>query len=338
MEKTDCKVQLCEIYQAIKQLWKKTADMVTKAWLSDPNNGLESIYIKGKYIGLYNSRFPDDADTPNDVGGIPAGTTAGELRWTNLTEMMDKLLFPFKDAYISTPKSATLVSNIGEALKEVGSSIGIELTATLNKGSITNGDETPGPALVGNATNYKFTGTGIPETNQESGFLPLSFTVEEGENKWHVDISHAEGTGSYYDSEGNESTHLDMERVAGNVANESEVTKGIYPFFYGGSVNDLSSGGTDLYQALNKEIIEKSSEVGLTINISDEYMYFAYPDSYGEVQSIKDGNGFVVTDSFDLTVADVISTGLGANYTILCKIYKTSAPTTVSNQIYTLNF
>jgi len=340
MGKIDCKVQLCEIYQAIKELWKKTADMITKTMLADPNNDIKEIYIKGKSIGLYDSKYPDNLGMPYDVGGLPAGTTAGELRWSNLTEMMDKLLFPVIEPFISTAKSAHINEVAPKEYYEVGLLLGINLNAIFDRGRITNGDNSQGPELVGPATNFQFTGTGITNPiDDQDGHYTTSVTIKLDDNMWNVKVSHTEGVGVYFDSNGNPSNILDADRVAGDVNGVSSIIKGVYAFLTGMNENDLSGGGTNIYLSLTKNIVPKNNEMEFAINGTSKYIYFAYPKSYGDLSMIKDGNGFDVTSSFDKTEEIVESVGLSDNYSLEYNIYKTKSLTSVSpSQDYQLIF
>jgi len=340
MGKADCKVQLCEIYQAIKELWKKTIDMVTISMLGDPNNEIIEIYIKSKSIGLYDSRYPDDLSMPYDVGGIEAGTTAGELRWSNLTEMMDELLFPIIEPYIDTPQSVILNKVASNDYYEVGELLGIELRAVFDKGLIKNGDNSNGPSLVGNANNYQFTGTSISTPIDDvDGFYSMSVIIELSMNRWNVEVFYDEGVGQYFDSKGTPSNILDPQRAAGSIDGLSPEITGVYPFFHGMNDQDLETGGTPLYLAMNKKIVPKSNEVVLPVNDTSKYIYFAYPSSYGLLSIIRDGSGFDVTASFDQFTANIESVGLGQNYVEECHIYKTKSLTSVSpSQDYKLIF
>jgi uncharacterized ubiquitin-like protein YukD len=130
----------------------------------DANEGLS---LTGAALGtIYNTTI-GDAVTSIAVGGAPA-QAASIWKGLTLVQALDTILFPTILASIQTAKSVALTVTGASGLQEIGQTISRTLTATFNRGLIQNGDNTTGPDLVGDATEYTFTGTGISSTAQAS--------------------------------------------------------------------------------------------------------------------------------------------------------------------------
>ena len=98
--------------------------------------------------------------------------------------------------------------------------------------------------------------------------------------------------------------------------------------------------GVTLYTNLTKDI-DGLSNKAYTYNGINQYMYFAYPASYGTVSEIFDQNLYQVYNdagggSFTYSISTVASTGLGSNWSTSFYVYKTYLPT--SNYGYQFQF
>lgn len=70
----------------------------------------------------------------------------------------------------------------------------------------------------------------------------------------------------------------------------------VYPIFYGmTSASYTDSGQLESDPNITKLITGESNKT-LSIQGVNKYIYFAYPDSYGDLTKIYDGNGFIVFD------------------------------------------
>lgn len=105
----------------------------------------------------------------------------------------------------------------------------------------------------------------------------------------------------------------------------------IYPFFYG-MTNSNSLSGSVLYSSLTKDITTGKSNKSCVYTGNNDYMYFAYPSSYGTLSQILDQNGFMVYDnnvgSFTYSINTVTSNILSTNWSTSFYIYKTNLVTT----------
>jgi hypothetical protein len=170
----------------------------------DANEGLS---LTGAALGTVYNTTIGDAVTSIAVGGAPA-QAASIWKGLTLVQALDTILFPTILASIQTAKSVALTVSGASGLQEIGQTISRTLTAAFNRGLITNGDNTTGPALVGAATEYTFTGTGISSTAQAGNTLAVSNTIVSGSNNWAVTVAHDAGTGDYFDNKGNVGTNL----------------------------------------------------------------------------------------------------------------------------------
>jgi len=247
-----------------------------------PNAGLS--LSSGLLDTTYNTTIGDSV-TNVEVGGAGAGTAASVWKTKSIVEVLDDILFPTLLASIASNKSVSLAVDGTAGTLEIGSSYTRNLTATFGAGSITNGDGTAGPALVGAATQYTFTGTGISSTAQAGNTLSLgSVTVVAGANNWAVSVAHDAGTGAYYDNKGNALSNLDGSRVAGTVndASSSPTITGLYPYFWGVSASTLTPADVATaiqYGSKTKVVASSTGTITITFNASSEYLWFAIPNT-----------------------------------------------------------
>ena len=188
---------------------------------------------------IYNTQIADTVQSVV-VGGAPA-TAASDWKLKNIVEVLDTILFPTILATRSISASASLAVSPTSNTIEIGTTTARTLTATFVRGQITNGDETINTnPLVGAATGYTFTGTGISSTAQAGATLNVSTAIVAGSNQWSVDVAHAIGTGTYTDNKGVAGTNLDSLRVAGTKTGSTAVITGKYKQFYGPSATAVT--------------------------------------------------------------------------------------------------
>lgn len=190
--------------------------------------------LLGRMLFNYEPYVSPLATMAIDVGGIPAGTTAGDLAGNDINLLFDMLLFPTIEPVITTNASVNLTISEPTGNIEVGTTLSNTLTATFNSGVITDGNNVDTHPLVGTAVDYTFTGTGITSTTQSENTLAISPKVVLGLNNWEVSTTHLEGLELYYDSNGDVSSILDGSRVAGTVVDltSTPTINGYYKLFY----------------------------------------------------------------------------------------------------------
>jgi hypothetical protein len=166
---------------------------------------------------------------------------------------------------------------------EVGQTISRTLTATFDRGAIFNGDGTTNAnPLVGAATQYTFTGTGISSTSQSGNTLAVSNVIADGSNNWSVTVNHDAGTGDYFDNKGNVGTNLDASRVSGTTTDSasSPSVTGVYPWFYLKSSSPITA--SDMATAIangsaTKVVAGSTGTLAVPYNVSAQYLAVAYP-------------------------------------------------------------
>ena len=246
----------------------------------DANEGLS---LTGAALGTVYNTTIGDAVTSIAVGGAPAQAAS---IWKSLTlvQALDTILFPTILASIQTAKSVALTVTGASGLQEIGQTISRTLTATFNRGLIRNGDNTTGPALVGAASEYTFTGTDISSTAQVGNTLAVSNTIVSGSNNWAVTVAHDAGTGDYFDNKGNVGTNLDASRVSGTATDSASAPTitGIYPYFYLKSASPISAA--DMASAIaggtaTKVVGSSTGTLAIPYNMSAQYLAVAYPAS-----------------------------------------------------------
>ena len=247
-----------------------------------PNAGVA--IDSGVLSTIYNTTIGDSV-TNVGVGGASAGTAASVWKTKSVVEVLDDILFPTLLASIASNKSVSLAVDGAGGTLEIGSSYTRNLTASFSQGSITNGDGSSGPALVGAATQYTFTGTGISSTAQAGNTLALgSVTVVSGSNNWAVTVDHDAGTGAYYDNKGNALTNLDASRVSGSASDSASAPTitGLYPYFWGVSASSLTASDVAnaiQYGSKTKVVASSNSTITISFNASAEYLWFAIPST-----------------------------------------------------------
>ena len=109
----------------------------------------------------------------------------------------------------------------------------------------------------------------------------------------------------------------------------------VYPLYYGNSSVDFSTTG-NVEGTLTKSVQTEPSQKNVDLNFTGEFIYFCYPESYGDLTSILDGNGFETIGAFTKYTRnqDGAAAGWsGRSY----NIYK-SGITSVPNQTFIFKF
>ena len=245
----------------------------------DANEGLT---LSSNSLGtIYNSTISDAVNSVA-VGGATV-QPASFWKSKTLVQVLDTILFPTILASIKTAKSVNLTISGSSGTLEVGQTISRTLTATFDRGAIFNGDGTTNAnPLVGAATQYTFTGTGISSTSQAGNTLAVSNVIANGSNNWAVTVNHDAGTGDYFDNKGNVGTNLDASRVSGTATDSasSPTVTGVYPWFYLKSSSPITSAAMASAIAAGtatKVVAGSTGTLSVPYNVSAQYLAVAYP-------------------------------------------------------------
>ena len=270
----------------------------------DNNTGLA---IDGSDVmsTIYNTTIGDSVESVAVGGADP--TPASEWKTKTIVQALDTILFPTILASISTLKAISLAVSGVNGIVEIGTTVARTLTATFNDGQIENGDGTTGPDLVGAATQYTFTGTGISSTPQVGNTLAISNTVVSGSNNWAVTVNHDAGTGAYYDNKGVSGVNLDEFRVAGSITDttSSPTITGRYQQFFGIS-NTAPANSAEVRSLSNSNFTNTNSFV--TPVFSNLSFVIAIPATRNLV-SVVTSNNENITGNFSLNTFNVNDAG-----------------------------
>lgn len=245
------------------------------------NSGLS---VSGTSLATaYNTTIADSVVSVA-VGGAPAAP-ASAWKSKNLVQVLDDILFPTILASISSAKSLTLAVSGSSGTLEIGSSHSRTLTATFGRGTILdgNGSLNANP-LVGAATGYTFTGTGISSTSQAGATLSFTAAIVSGSNSWAVTAAHAAGSGQYFDNKGVAGTNLDASRSAATATASSSTPTitGVHPYYYLKRSTPITTA--DMVAAIQngtatKVIAASTGTLSIPYAPSAEYLAVAYPST-----------------------------------------------------------
>jgi hypothetical protein len=247
-----------------------------------------SIILNGQEVGpaIFDPTAPDSLSMPYTVGGIPAGTTVGDLRGKTIEQIFMDLLFPTVYASVSTPKSLSY-SGLLSTYAEPSASYTPTLVAAFNPGAIQNGNGTPGPNLTGDAYYYTFKLPGGTIEAEGSWTLnssthvfttPILIGNVGATYTWSVDVSHAIGTGTYYDNKGNVGTNLDAQRVAATISQVSGTITSRNKRYWGVSSNS-SLTSNEIITLDSSEFSNTYTKTLFYVSPTAEYIYYCYPSS-----------------------------------------------------------
>ena len=111
-----------------------------------------------------------------------------------------------------------------------------------------------------------------------------------------------------------------------NIRSSSITFSFVYPFYYGTFANSLTEA--DIKNKV--KLVELKSNKTLALTYNDMKVFYAYPKAYGELKSIKDGNGFEYLNDFNKEEMNINS--------IPYYFYKIKNKASVSQIKYTFSF
>ena len=281
---------------------------------STTRRGLDYYYYDGKYWKSLGSNAAGFLDSFNgnriikrqnwgSISGINVATK------TNIVDFINAVFFPFI--------SATIDIN-GSLLFEIGTtnSVNISGTTTVWDETVFSGGHIDKIYTGAPTTIYNFGSATTYSTNVI--FSPTQ--VVSTQDAWY----------RAYQTVGNNGV------PPFSINSGVKYVQSCYPYFYGISTANLTTGGTALYTGLvGKSIsIKNNKSFDLVPTGSFGYIYFCYPQSYGVLTDIIDPNVFHMFGSFTRYSANVTSTGLPNNWTEPYYIYKLQTQTSPTAGLY----
>ena len=227
-------------------------------------------------VELYTTSLSNSLEIPNNVGGIEAGSVVSDYKDKPISEILDDLLFPTVDASIATNASVSIAGST-TSTTEVGTSITQDITVTLNRGSVINGDgSSPStPQLVGSMSNVTLTD---PTNNPTSIILATSpqnitssseHTITLGDNEWDVDVINAVGNPNYEDNKGGTDAVASIDAASAVTARPTQninISGRYYRFHYLGARNTHPTASAGI-RALTKAFTSTSNTGSYTLSV-----------------------------------------------------------------------
>lgn len=247
--------------------------------------------------GVLPSLIAFDGNRTVKRSGIPNVNVGG----SSLTEFLNNYFFPFIPATISLSALAVVY--------EQGTANNVTVA-----GSVTGNDET------------SFSDAEVISPSDGDAVVD-TFTAQVG-NFSIIDS----GVSAYKTYRAR--INVGGDGTPGTILSALKIVEFIHPFFWG--MNELDLAGDDIYNLLTKSVTKQSTKVVL-LNGSAKHIYFCYPESYPDLTSIKDQNGYEVLDSFTQSLVTVESSGLSVDWTLSYKVYKTPL-TTANNAQFIFTF
>ena len=280
-------------------------DSVFVTMTADTLFAIDALFLQGKKFDTLNIEGEFDGTravkTIPDLGDIYGSSTTGG----------------FLDSAFFGNVFATIDINVADSLFEIGTNNSI-----LTDGTTIVNDET---SLSGGIVQRIFPDTLTVHSfgSGQSYSTNISFFPQQSADSTLTEQYHALQVGSISDT----------------IRSDIKTLNSVYPFLFGTSANDLSGGGSDVYNQLTKAVEEKGNKAKTFTPASDVFLYYTYPASYGSLVKILDNSGLNVTGAFDRTTNDVTSLTLDENWTESYAIYKLANLTTISSdQAYTFLF
>jgi hypothetical protein len=248
----------------------------------------------------YNTTIGDSVVSVS-VGGAPA-TAASVWKTKSIVQVLDDILFPTILASIGSAKSTTLSVSGSSGTLEIGTLISRTLTAAFSRGTIKDGSGATNPnPLVGAATGYTFTGTGISSTSQVGNTLTFNSSVVSGSNQWSVSVAHDAGTGTYTDNKGVAGTNLNASRVSGSSTASTTAITGVHPYYFYKSASPISAAAMVAAMqdgTATKVTASSTGTLSIPYNVDEEYLAVAYPTT----STLKTRYYVTVSDADVITV------------------------------------
>jgi hypothetical protein len=155
-----------------------------------------SILIDSSTVKIYDTSISNDSQEMYvNVGGLRKGTTVGELRDGNYTEILNKILFPVLEPSVYSPYVVSFSSN-AQPLYEVDANIEITFQTVFSRGTIEINDVFQND-YSGIPIQYHYRGEGLninrPATSNIDVYPDVPIDLSIGLTNWRVWVSYQSG-------------------------------------------------------------------------------------------------------------------------------------------------
>lgn len=230
-----------------------------------------TIHAVGSAEILYTNENPSIA-----VGGIAEGSTFEDQ---TVQEMFDSLLYPELFPALTAP-SLTVTKAPTTTYYEIGASIGLAVTATFNRGSITPAYGTDG-YRSGLPNKYTWTGAQIAgeynSTELTNSQSITAYTVLSGANTWTCTCSYDAGE----QPKSNKGNDYDSALPAGSTSAIATTIQGVYPYYATTSAIDTMT--KQPLKAMNASY----TEIALVAETDSDKQKVAFPEGWSAITGVQ---------------------------------------------------
>ena len=210
--------------------------------------------------------YTNPAPMPQAVGGYEAGTTFNNVEYKDL---INGLLYPYQYPTISAFSISGQATTLECGVAVSGSN------RTFTWSTTNSNNITPNSITIRDHTNNITIGTNLANDGSEVlSFTDVVKTVTAQSNVWRIQAYNTK----------NQLITRDFTVVWYD------------PFYYGVGNKNLTVAQI---QQLTKSVTSKSNKT-FSFSPNNQVYYFAYPQSYGQLISILDANGFEIKNDFTL--------------------------------------
>jgi hypothetical protein len=285
------------------------------------------VNISGSPVNLngYPLEFSNATPIIATFGGIGVGFTFSNVP---LVTMLELLLYPYLGPLSSVSISGLSYNNTFERLNSIGHTFNYSNTITRRTNDIITNDL----SLVSDLTTY-FTIIGITlsSVGLATSTTTSTFALSGGQVSALSDLQQNILTFS--------STVYDGTQSYTGTTN----LEAVYPYFYGFDSDNVTTASNFMSNVLNSLTKRVDTKIGLTLSLNGTgYLYFSYPERYGTLSTIFDGNNYQ-----EYTHGDY-NTWTWSVYTINSPssywsskdyyVYKKNLTSTINSQNYKFNF
>lgn len=261
--------------------------------------------------------FTNLAPTPQDLGGIPTGSTFSNVP---IIQMLNMLLYP----YLGPLSTTTLPSTYLERNHVSNTPVNYSYSLTKRSAPLTSViNIISDVATLYNGVGPSIGGPGYISNNYASVFTFSNAQVQANlSGLFTFSVIPTDGTQSYTSSAG---------------------VKFVYPYFHGFS-STTSNTQNIISNDLTKEVNDYASQ---SVSLSGTgYLFYCYPETYGDLAAIYDGNDFLLWQTGSASSTWTYSTAAGINSPsaiwsgVSYRIYRTTSEVTIPlpSQNYKFNF
>lgn len=228
---------MIQFYRGTEENYNTNKDSLTDAIVFTTDT--HKIYMNEQMYGgsdssdMYESAMDDEIEVPNAVGGIAAGTTAGELKKKTQSQVLDDLLFPEINPTVTAPSATT---SFGSSFKvntiyEIGAVAPQEadINVTFNRGK----------GVVASQPDKYRAGAQTSVTKKYNNGTSFTAKIVLGQMSYNAVVAYGQGD-TLVTSKGNKATHdskgssITNPLPAGNVTSSTISIFGAYPYFCNG--------------------------------------------------------------------------------------------------------